>query len=335
VVEFTDPVLRDSYRAFKNRLLQIPSIDYVSASFNSPADLINQATMRPVDQPVDKNWIVNLFGTDYDFIKSLGIELLAGRDFLRENPADTLTGVLVNETAVREFGWESPEAAIGERVTFSGGNPDAPELVVIGVVSDFYMQSVHERITPMVIMYWNFQSYFYSFIKINSNIKSTLSKTEAAWREVMLNYPFHYSFLDDKFDKLYKSEKTLGKLLSYFAILTVIIACMGLYGLASFMVEQRTKEIGIRKVLGASVSKITFSLANEYSLLILIAFVIASPVAYWFMDVWLQTFEYHISIPYYVFGVSLVFALIISFLTVSVQSVKAATDNPVNSLRTE
>ncbi len=335
VVEITDPLLRENYRAFKNRLLQIPTVEFVSASFNAPADnMINQATIRPVDQPVDNNWMVNLFGTDYDFINSLGIELVAGRDFLRENPADTLNGVLINETAVQEFGWESPEAAIGERLTF-GGNPNVPNLQVIGVVSDFYMQSVHEKISPMAIVYWNVQAYFYSFIKINSDIKSSLGHIEDAWQEVMLNYPFQYAFLDDNFDKLYKSEETLGKLLTYFAILTVIIACMGLYGLASFMVEQRTKEIGIRKVLGASVIKITLLIANEYTFLILIAFVIASPVAYWFMSLWLQSFEYHISIPFYVFGVSLIAALIISFITVSVRSVMAATSNPINTLRTE
>lgn len=333
VVQLTDPILRANYRSFKNRVKQIPSVVNVSASFNAPADIVNQAAFRHVNAAPDEIWMTQFFGVDFDFFETLGLELVAGRGLSHENAADTLDGVILNETAAREFGWETPRGAIGEQII--GGNPNAQPLRIIGVVRDFHMQSVHERITPMVIMYWNVQSYFYSFIKINSDLQETLQAVEHAWADVMLNYPFQFSFLDDDFEQLYKSEETLGRLLTYFAILTIFIACLGLYGLASYMVEQRTKEIGIRKVLGASIGKLIFSFTNQYSSLILIAFVFAAPIAYKLMDLWLQTFEYRITIPLFVFGVSLFFALVIAVLTVSFQSLKAATSNPVNSLRAE
>ena len=151
----------------------------------------------------------------------------------------------------------------------------------------------------------------------------------------MPNYPFQYSFLDENFEDLYRSEKTLGQLMTYFALLAIVVACLGLYGLTSYMVEQRTKEIGIRKVLGASVGKLLIMLANEYTLLIFFAFLIAGPIAYQLMNMWLQTFEYHIRIPLFIFWVSLGFVVVTAFLTVSLQSLKAATTNPVKSLRSE
>ena len=336
VVEFTDPVLRTNYRAFKNRVLQVPNVLSVSASFSAPADLVNTATFRPVGAAPDDNWMVSFIGIDFDFIKTLEIDLLAGRDITLDNPADTLGSVLINETAVKSFGWNSPEDAIGKELEFPGNNnPNAQPIPVIGVVRDIHMRSVHENISPMVLMYFPVQGYFYSFIRVKSDIATSLKDIESAWNEVMPNYPFQYSFLDDNFNKLYKNEQILGRLLTYFAILTIFIACLGLYGLASYMVEQRTKEIGVRKVLGASENRLMVTLSNEYSLFIIIAFVIGSPVAYYFMDLWLQSFEYHIQIPLMVFAAALVFALFISWVTVSFQAFKAATTNPVNSLRSE
>lgn len=335
VVQLTDPVLRARYRSFKNQVQQIPTVKNVSASFSSPADLVNQAAFRTVHAAPEENWLSYFFGIDFDFLETLGIELVAGRDLSHENAADTLGAVILNETAVRAFGWESPEEAIGEQVEFAFNNPNSRPLNIIGVVKDFHMQSVYENISPTVMMYGNVQSLFHTYIDIGSDIGGSLKQVEQAWNEVMPNYPFQFAFLDDKFNNLYKTEQTLGKLLAYFAMLTIFIACLGLYGLASFTVEQRTKEIGVRKVLGASVNQLILMLSNEYALLIFAAFIIASPVAYYFMNMWLKSFEYHIDMRITTFVISLAFALVVSWITVSYQSFKAATDNPVDSLRSE
>ena len=332
VVEFSDPVLRTLYRSFKIQVNQIASVANVSGSLNAPAGVVNQTGLRPLEAATDEMWIVQFFGIDFDFFETLGVEFVSGRDLSVENAADTLGAAILNETAVRDFGWESSDYAIGKKLVF-GNNQENPPLTVIGVVSDFHMQSVHERITPVVMIYMNEQAYFYSFIRVTSDVGSSLKEIEAVWNNTMPNYPFQYSFLDENFEDLYRSEKTLGQLMTYFALLAIVVACFGLYGLTSYMVEQRTKEIGIRKVLGASVGKLLIMLANEYTLLIFLAFLIAGPIAYQLMNMWLQTFEYHIRIPLFIFWVSLGFVVVTAFLTVSLQSLKAATTNPVNSLR--
>ncbi len=335
VVQLTDPVIRARYRGFKNRVKQIPSVKNVSASFSAPADLVNQAAFRTVHAAPDENWLSHYFGIDFDFLETLGIQMVAGRDLSHDNAADTIDAVILNETAVKAFGWKSPEEAIGEQVEIATNNPNARPFNIIGVVKDFHMQSVHENISPMVMRYWNVQGFQYSYIDIGSEISGSLKQVEQVWNEVMPNYPFQFAFLDDNFNKLYTTEQTLGKLLTYFAILTIFIACLGLYGLASFTVEQRTKEIGVRKVLGASESQLVLKLSNEYTLLIFAAFIISSPVAYYFMNIWLQSFEYHIDMKISTFVISLLFALVVSWITVSYQSFKAATNNPINSLRSE
>ena len=335
VVQLSDPVLRDQYRAFKIRAKQISSVEQVSASLNAPADVANQGFFRPDHAAEDEKWMTHFFGIDYDFFETMGIPLVAGRGILHENAADTLGGLIINETAVKAFGWQTPEEAIGEQLFADNNNPDAPPLTIIGVARDFHMQSVHDNISPTVMMYFGVQGYFYAYLRINGDIQKSLNDIESAWNEVFINYPFQYSFLDDDFNELYTTEQILRNLLTYFTILAIIIACLGLYGLASYMVEQRKKEIGVRKVLGASASLLVFKLSTEYSVIILIAFVVAAPLAYYMMEKWLQTFEYHVNISVINFALPLIVALIISWLTVSFQAYQAAMANPVDSLRTD
>jgi putative ABC transport system permease protein len=266
----------------------------------------------------------------------MGIDLVAGRDLLEENEADRQFGnVLINQTAARAFGWESDEEAIGEKLIFSGNNPNAPELTVIGVVKDFHLQSVHENVSPTVLSSTNVQGLFYSFIHIENDIKNTVGEVENAWNEAMPNYPFQYSFLDDNFDKLYKSEKVLETLLVYFATLAIFIACLGLYGLASYMIELRTKEIGIRKVLGSTIFSLVKLLSGEYLILVVISFAVSAPLAYFAMESWLETFEYRINISAVTFVIALVFAVLVSIITVSFQSIKTAMGNPVEAMRAD
>lgn len=336
VVQLSDPVLRNKYRAFNTRVKQIPAIENVSASFNAPADVANQGYFRPAHAAPDEKWMTHFFGVDFDFFETMGIPIIAGRSLSHSNVADTLGGMIINESAALKFGWQNPEDAIGEELfANNNNNPDAPPLTIIGVVKDFHMQSVHDDIPPTVMTYFGVQGFFYTYLRINGDVQNSLRDIEVAWNEVMINYPFQYSFLDDDFSELYTTEQILRNLLTYFAILTIIIACLGLYGLASYMVEQRKKEIGVRKVLGATVSQLVLRLSTEYSLLIIAAFVIASPVAYYLMNLWLQTFEYHIVISFVNFAFPFIAAMIISWITVGFQAYKAANINPVESLRME
>ena len=334
VVQLSDPVLRDQYRAFKTRVSRLSSVEKVSASLNAPADVANQGYFRPEHAAPDEKWMTHFFGIDFDFFETMGIPLVAGRDIAHENAADTMGAVIINETAVKKFGWTSPEEAIGEQL-FANNNPEAPPITIIGVAKDFHMQSVHDEISPTVMMYFGVQGYFYSYLRINGDVQETLKDIESSWNEVFINYPFQYSYLEDDFNGLYATERILKNLLTYFTILAIIIACLGLYGLASYMVEQRRKEIGVRKVLGASTGMLVFKLSTEYSIIILIAFVIAAPLSYYLMDTWLQTFEYHVSISMINFILPLIITLVISSLTVGVQVFAAAMANPVESLRIE
>ena len=334
VVQLSDPVLRDQYKAFKTRARQISSVENVSASFNAPADVANQGFFRPDHAAEDEKWMTHFFGIDFDFFETMGIPLVAGRGILHENAADTLGALIINESAVKAFGWLTPEEAIGEQL-FANNNPEAPPMTIIGVARDFHMQSVHDNISPTVMMYFGVQGYFYAYLSINGDIQKSLSDIETAWNDVFINYPFQYSFLDDDFTELYTTEQILRNLLTYFTILAIVIACLGLYGLASYMVEQRKKEIGVRKVLGASATLLVFKLSTEYSLIILLAFTIAAPLAYYLMGKWLQTFEYHVSMEVANFALPLIVALIISWLTVGFQAFRAAMTNPVDSLRVE
>lgn len=333
VVQLSDLVLRSRYREFNTRAKQIPSVENVSASFNAPADVTNQGFFRPDHAAPDEQYMTHFFGVDFDFFSTMGIPLVAGRSFSHENAADTLGGLIINETAVKKFGWNSPEEAIGEQLFTGNNNPNAPPLTIIGVSNDFHMQSVHDNIPPTVMMYFGVQGFFFTYLRVNGDIKNSLKDIEKAWNEVMINYPFQYSFLDDDFSELYTIEQILRNLLTNFAILTIIIACLGLYGLASYMVEQRKKEIGVRKVLGATVGKLVFRLSTEYSILIVLAFVIAAPASYYLMDIWLQSFEYRVDIGLANFVVPFIVALIISWITVGSQAYRAAVANPVNSLR--
>ncbi len=334
VVELTDPTPSSRYRVLKPILEREPDVLGVTASMSKPAGLVQQWQIRPVEAAAEQTWPVLSYPIDYDFIETMGMELAAGRDYRRESPSDTLQSILINETAARSFGWMSAEEALGKLLEFPG-NTNTVE--VIGVVEDFHSQSARERIAPTIMVYNSFS--FFAFVRIApGNIQQTLTKLEQHWNRVVPGYAFQYAFLDDEFDRLYRSEAILGKLLTYFALLTVFIASLGLFGLASFTAEQRTKEIGVRKVMGATVTQIVMMLSKEFTLLVGAAFLLALPIAYLSMDRWLSAFAYHVELitvaPLVFLGTGLlVFG--IAWLTVSLQSFRAARADPVRTLRYE
>jgi putative ABC transport system permease protein len=330
VLPVRDRALRENHEPFKRELLQNPAVNGCTASTWLPNNIrtnVGGTTWDGMEEGTDMQ--VYLLEVDHDFIDLFEIELVEGRNFSREFSTDS-QAYIMNETARKIFGWEK---ALGKRFGFQreevGIGP------VIGVVKDFHFLSLHQEIQPLVIhLTENWMSYL--SVKINTtNIPRTIEFLKEKWKRFSPNYPFEYFFLDDDFEKMYRSEMRLGKIFMSFTVLAVFIACLGLFGLASFTSEQRTKEIGVRKVLGASVSNIVVLISKEFSKWVLIASLIAWPVAYYIVSQWLQSFAYRISIGIWIFLLATVLALFVAMATVGFKAVKAALTNPVDALRYE
>ncbi|MCK4416897.1 MAG: ABC transporter permease, partial [Candidatus Latescibacteria bacterium] len=244
--------------------------------------------------------------------------------------SDEAEAYILNEAIVRELGWDAA-SAIGKEFRVGGRGKGR----VIGVVRDFHFQSLHQKIEPLVL---RIEPEWFSMVAIKispGDISGTLDFMKQKWEMVSPAYPFIYHFLDTDFDRLYKADERLSRILGYFTLLAIVIACLGLFGLTSFATEQRTKEIGIRKILGASISGIVLLLSKEFTKLVIVSNLIAWPVAYWAMNRWLQDFAYRIHIGVGTFLLAGVLALVIALLTVSFQAIKAALANPVEALRYE
>jgi ABC-type antimicrobial peptide transport system permease subunit len=263
---------------------------------------------------------------DATFKNTFGLQLKNGRWF---NTAKTdYKNVLINETAEREFNMRKP--VVGQRFIWGGDTGQ-----VIGVVKDFNYKSLHEKIGPMVLLNNQGSSYSY-FVKVaGNNIPAAIKGIAGVWAKFIPKEPFTYSFLDDSFNYLYKTDIKTSKLILIFSLVVVIICSLGLFGLAAFTAVQRTKEIGIRKVLGATVQQITILLSKDFLVLVTIAICIAAPIAWWAMNSWLQDFAYRITISIWIFIAAGALALLIAALSVSVQAIKAAVANPVKALQQE
>jgi putative ABC transport system permease protein len=283
----------------------------------------------------DKEMVIAGVRVDKDFIKTMGMDIRSGVDFttIEEQAAfkntDTIQRpLIINEATVRTFGWTN-ENAIGKKFKFQGRNS-----IVKAVVADFHFSSMHETISPIVIFLAANTSRI--LVRLSANdLGQTLSYIRSKWSELAPQLPFEYEFMDEQFDKLYAAETRTGKIFYAFALLAIALACLGLSGLATFTAYQRTKEIGIRKVLGASVSGIVLLLSKDFLKLVLIAIIIASPVAWWLMNKWLEDFAYRVNITWTVFLVAGAAAIMIALITLSFQAIRAAMANPVKSLRTE
>ncbi|MCI0692797.1 ABC transporter permease [candidate division KSB1 bacterium] len=266
---------------------------------------------------------------DFDFIDTMQMQIVQGRNFPHDFAADTLTSVIINETAARELSWDD---ALGKQFE-SGG--DSPNYTVIGVVKDYHFFSLHDKIEPLIMRVIPSQ-YSHLLLKIRpQEIASTLAFIEETWNKLIPGRPFEYGFLDDYFARLYRTDEITGKLFSAFAGLAILIACLGLFGLASFTAEQKTKEIGIRKVLGASVAGIVLLLSKEFTKWVVFASLIAFPVAYLMMQEWLADFVYRTAIQFGTFILAAILVVVIALFTVSFQAIKAALANPVKALRYE
>jgi putative ABC transport system permease protein len=281
----------------------------------------------------DNSQLVNFLSVGYDFLETLGLELKAGRDFSPEFPADTNDAIILNETAVKQLG--VPEPVLGQLIVWNETADTTYYAKVIGVVKDFHFTSLRLEIKPFAFVITPSRTSLFALKMSGQKLRETLAQIESTWSSLVPGRPFDYYFLDESLDKLYRSEQNFRTVFSAMTLLSVIIACLGLFGLAAFTAEQRTKEIGIRKVLGATVPNVTVLLSKDFAKLVMIAYVIACPLAWYAMQKWLQGFAYRIDMGWWVFALAGGLALIIALLTVSTQAIKAALANPVDSLRYE
>ncbi|NIN91629.1 MAG: FtsX-like permease family protein [Candidatus Aenigmarchaeota archaeon] len=324
--------LRNQYYIIKRELLRNSDILAVSATNGSFLRRFGTDKIGWEGKPEDKRIFMSIHSVDFDYQKIFDIEMAQGRYFSRGYPTDISDGIIVNETAAKIMGMEFP---IGKRISCWIPFDPRRSGAIIGVAKDFHFRSLHEKISPLVLVMapgWFTDVY----IRIKpENVPETLVFLEKTLAELAPDFPLEYSFLDEDIDSLYKTERRIGSLVRYGTFLAIFIACLGLFGLASFTAEKRTKEIGIRKVLGASVSGIALLLTKEFTKWVILANLIAWPIAYYVMSRWLQNFAYHIKIGIGTFLLSAALALVTALITISFQAVKTAACNPVDSLRYE
>ncbi|WP_247233061.1 ABC transporter permease [Telluribacter sp. SYSU D00476] len=315
---------------FREVLTQNPQVEAVTLSSQPLGNGSVRRNVVPEGRTAEDNLFVSVLAVDYNFADTYGLQLVAGRDFSEQYGTDKTEGYLINETAVKEFGWPSPEAAVGKSLNVEGRSGR-----VVGVLKDFHNQSLYGPITSQVMSIVQPQLTLVS-IKLRPNqVETTLKQVQAEWDKYFPEKSFDYEFVDQNLAQLYDREQRRSTLIGYFAGLAILISCLGLYGLISLVTQQKTREIGIRKVLGASVGSVVLMLSRDFVLLVLVAMVIASPIAWYFMDKWLADFAYKINMEWWMFVVAGLLVTVIALVTVSFQSVKAALMNPVKSLRSD
>ena len=318
----------DSYETLKAELTKDPRILGVSASSHLPTNIGSNSGGAGWDgKDPELNVLIGTSSVDFDYIETLKIEMAEGRSFSKEFPTDMTTSFIVNEEVVKIM---DKESVVGERFNFQGRNG-----TIVGVMKNFHFQSVRSTIEPLAVSI--FPEYFQVMLIrfAAGDLTASTEYLEDIWKRIVPNYPLEFTFLDERVDQMYRTEERIGTLLKYFAVLAVLIACLGLFGLASFTAEQRTKEIGIRKILGASAPKITIMLCKEFFILVLVSNAVAIPASYFLMRNWLQGYAFRTDLNGVVFLAAMAGALSIALITVSFQAVRAALANPADSLRYE
>ena len=334
-INYGDVQPRGRYDAFRRSLLDNPNVQKVATAGQPASNMGGRVILGVESNTGMKDMAFKPLGIDHDYLNTMGMELVEGRDFSEKILSDTINSVLVNEAAVKRMGWKEP---LGKKVMQGGlpqdGQEGPPTAQVVGVVKDFHQQSLYNSIEPLVMFYRPALSV--THVKIAAkDVDKTLAFIKQKWKDTYPDKVFEYSFLDQDFESAYHNDVLRGQIFTTFSILTILIACLGLFGLATFTTEQRVKEIGVRKVLGASVSSVVVLLSRDFTKLVLFSFPIAIPIAYFSMDKWLQSFPYKTDIKVWVFVAACVLTLLICWATVIYQSVKAALMNPVKSLRSE
>ncbi len=330
--------LGKSEESFREELLRLPGVANASISTSLPTQnsftdgYIPESTVKNATAPA-KDIQLSSFIVDEAFVPTLRLQIINGRNFSKT--FSDSASVILNETAVKQIGWSDP---IGKTLTYPGGNDT--KFTVVGIVKDFNTESLHNQVDPFALFYTTSKTYQIGTSYISVRIKpgdynKTINGIQNKWKAFMPDNPFEYSFMDEEFDALYRTDQTIGKVFSVFTFLSLSVACLGLLGLAMYTAERRTKEIGIRKVLGASVQNVVAMLSKDFLKLVIIASVIAFPIAWYAMNKWLQDFAYPTNINWWIFAIAGAITVIIALATISFQSIKAALMNPVKSLRSE
>jgi predicted permease len=322
------------YEAVRQELLQYPEILGVAANGSVPTNTVNTNTLVWEGKPRDREYPIEVNAVDYDYFDLLNVQFVAGRNFSRQHAIDATTAFILNEEAAQLLGVDSPVGK-GIRVGQKAGT-------IIGVAQNAHFKSMRQKIPPQVFhVLADYHSELVELfgivmVKVRGNdIPQALARIEAVWKKVNPNFPFEYHFLDETYDRLYNQEQRTSVLFNYFTILAMAVSCLGLFGLAAFVAENRTKEIGIRKVLGASAAGIVGLLSKDFVKLVLYANLLAWPIAYFAAHQWLADFAYRIDLGFWIFALAGGVALLIALLTVSTQAIKAALANPVEALRYE
>ncbi len=334
--QMNDPGMGEQMIAFRDRLQDYDDIESAAISNNMPGSTFGRTGLTPegaVQEGDDsETWIVSVMSFDHNYLGMMDMNIAEGRNFNHESESDQNNSVIVNEAFVREVGWDDP---VGKTVTM-GNNQ---ERTVVGVVKDFHFASMKHSIEPLIMLYNPGPSGFLSFRIKGDEVKNVMGTAETLWGEFYPDFPFEYQFFDEEFDQMYRSDEQFSTLVVSFTWLAIFIACMGLFGLSAYMADQRRKEVGVRKVLGSSVGQVIMLLSREFMILILIAMVIAWPIAYYAISAWLGEFEYRIDLlsatNIFVFVAAGITAMLIGLLTVGFQSRAAALVNPVNALKEE
>ncbi|GAB3916125.1 ABC transporter permease [Larkinella terrae] len=326
---------RAIYTAFRNEILGNNQV--VSAAGTQYYPGIRNPTdfgLYIPEQGVKSSHSVKTNWVDIDYLPTMGFKLKAGRLFSRQFPGDTNNRMVVNESMLRKF--QLPiQKALGQKLNFDWQG-QTHQYEIVGVLQDFHFENLHQTIEPYAFMLNNRPNYNFIIVHVNTpDMSRVLAFLEQKWKTLRPEDPFEYTFLDEDFQKNYQAEARTSQLVSYFTAISILISCLGLFGLAAFAAQQRTKEIGVRKVLGASVTNIVLLLSRDFLKLVIVAILIATPIAWWAMHKWLQDFAYRVTIPWWVFVAAGGLALFIAFITVCFQSIRAALMNPVNSLRSE
>ena len=318
--------------AFKQQLLSINGVQSVSFSSDIPSSESNNSGNFSFDHRPDEKFDLFRKFADEDFFKTYGLQIIAGRGY---DKSDTAKEAVVNETLVQKLGIKKPEEILGREIQVGRSNGRKVWCPIVGVVKDFKTNSLREAIKPTVLVERN-KRYYYTGVRISTaNLGRTTAAIEKTWNEFFPEFVYKPAYLDDTIKEFYNEENQLSLLYKIFAGIAIFISCLGLYGLVSFMAVQRTKEVGIRKVLGASVGNIIYLFSREFTILIVIAFALAVPAAYYMMNNWLQNFAFRIKMEIWIFLLAILASVFIAWITVGYKSIKAATSNPVKSLRME
>lgn len=327
----TDSTYGNKFEVFKNKLTQYPEVSAVCASTSIPGASPdwNAGGIRRLSQREDEQKQYRVIMMDHDFVGSYGLEVVTGRTFSSEVPNEQ-NNVILNEAAARHMGFEKFEDAIDDQIDFWGDT-----FRIVGVLKNYRQESLKKEFEPLIFRYNSAPGGFYS-IKFNTaDVKESMVRFENDWKELFPGNPFNYFFLDEHYNKQYQADQQFGKVFGLFSALAIFIACLGLFGLSSLTAIQRTKEIGVRKVLGASVSSILTLISRDYLLLMGVAILLATPLTWWIMNNWLQEFASRISLTWWIFALPSLIVIFVALLTVSIHTLKAAQTNPSKALRYE